>query len=82
MGITKVTITSHEHGHDWERYLARQDTRMKMGGFVGRVEYQGNLREFFPLLKLGEVVHVGKGTGFGLGRYKVSLEMNKNGLNL
>jgi CRISPR-associated endoribonuclease Cas6 len=57
--------------HDWERYSARQDTRMKMGGFVGKVEYQGVLAEFLPLLKLGERVHVGKGSGFGLGRYEI-----------
>ena len=59
------------HWHDWERYSARQDTRMKMGGFVGKVDYQGNLAEFVPLLKLGERVHVGKGTAFGLGRYEI-----------
>jgi CRISPR/Cas system endoribonuclease Cas6 (RAMP superfamily) len=44
---------------------------MKMGGFVGKVDYQGNLAEFFPLLKLGERVHVGKGTAFGLGKYEI-----------
>jgi CRISPR-associated endoribonuclease Cas6 len=56
---------------DWERYSARQDTRMKMGGFVGNVQYQGDLAEFLPLLMLGEKIHVGKGTGFGLGRYEI-----------
>jgi len=54
---------------DWERYSARQDVKMKMGGFVGEVEYRGEIAEFAPLLKLGEKVHVGKATGFGLGRY-------------
>lgn len=57
--------------HDWERYSARQDTRMKLGGFVGPVEYRGELGSFFPLLKIGETVHVGKATGFGLGRYMI-----------
>jgi CRISPR-associated endoribonuclease Cas6 len=56
---------------DWERYSARQDARMKMGGFVGKVEYRGALTDFLPLLKLGEKLHLGKGTGFGLGRYMV-----------
>jgi len=59
------------HWRDWERYSARQDTKMKMGGFVGKVQYAGELREFVALLKLGERVHVGKATGFGLGRYEV-----------
>jgi CRISPR-associated endoribonuclease Cas6 len=57
---------------DWERYSARQDTKMKMGGFVGEVEYSGEISGFVPLLKLGEKVHVGKATGFGLGRYQVA----------
>jgi hypothetical protein len=44
---------------------------MKMGGFVGTMTFTGNLEEFLPYLKAGELVHVGKGTGFGLGRYKM-----------
>lgn len=55
--------------HDWERYSARQDTRMKMGGFVGRVTFEGDLGEFMPFIELGEMLHVGKGTSFGLGKY-------------
>lgn len=58
---------------DWERYSARQDVKMKLGGFVGEAEYRGELREFVPLLKLGERVNVGKGTGFGLGRYEIEM---------
>jgi CRISPR/Cas system endoribonuclease Cas6 (RAMP superfamily) len=57
---------------DWERYSARQDTRMKMGGFVGKVNYRGDVGEFLPLLRLGEILHLGKGTGFGLGRYEIA----------
>jgi len=45
---------------------------MKMGGFVGGVEYRGGLTEFVPLLKLGERLNVGKGTAFGLGKYQVA----------
>jgi len=45
---------------------------MKMGGFVGSVENRGEISEFVSLLKLGEKVHVGKATGFALGRYKLS----------
>ncbi len=57
---------------DWERYSARQDVRMNLGGIVGEVEYEGNLTSLIPLLRLGEVLHVGKGTGFGLGRYTIT----------
>ena len=44
---------------------------MKMGGFVGEVEYLGGLTEFVPLLRLGEKLRIGKATGFGLGRYVI-----------
>jgi len=42
---------------------------MKMGGFVGEVDFREDISDFVALLKLGEKVHVGKATGFGLGRY-------------
>lgn len=56
---------------DWERYSSRQDGRVKMGGLVGRVVYEGDLEVFFPLLLLGELIHVGKGAVFGMGKYEV-----------
>jgi len=57
--------------YEWERYSARQDTRLNMGGFVGEITFEGNIEPFMPLIKAGEVLHVGKGTGFGLGRYGI-----------
>lgn len=60
---------------DWERYSSRQDGKVNMGGVVGRVIYEGDLAEFMPLLRLGELVHVGKGAVFGMGKYRVGCEM-------
>lgn len=57
--------------YDWERYSARQDTRMKMGGFLGEITFEGDIQAFLPLVKAGEVLHVGKGTTFGLGKYEI-----------
>jgi CRISPR/Cas system endoribonuclease Cas6 (RAMP superfamily) len=59
--------------HDWERYSARQETRMKLGGVVGRMEVEGVPDSLWPWLRLGEMIHVGKGTSFGLGRYRVRI---------
>ena len=56
---------------DWERYSARQDARMALGGFVGTATFEGDLAPFVPFLRLGEVLHVGKGTAFGLGKYRI-----------
>lgn len=54
---------------DWARYSARQQTQMKLGGFVGKVTYQGHVQPFLPLLLLGTATHVGKACTFGHGRY-------------
>jgi len=56
---------------DWERYSNRQKIRMKLGGLAGLVSYKGYVSEFMPLLRAGEVFHVGKGTSFGLGKYRI-----------
>jgi hypothetical protein len=56
---------------DWERYSARQDARMSLGGFVGTATFEGDLTPFAPFLRLGEILHVGKGTSFGLGKYRL-----------
>ncbi|NWF92972.1 MAG: CRISPR system precrRNA processing endoribonuclease RAMP protein Cas6 [Syntrophaceae bacterium] len=59
------------HWSDWERYSNRQDTKMKMGGFIGSVTFEGVVKEFIPFLLVGEYIHVGKGTSFGLGKYEI-----------
>lgn len=52
---------------DWERYSGRQQQRIEMGGLVGTATYTGDLAPYRPLLALGELLHVGKGTVFGNG---------------
>ncbi|MFQ5851041.1 MAG: CRISPR system precrRNA processing endoribonuclease RAMP protein Cas6 [Candidatus Binatia bacterium] len=68
----KVKTASSRLGwYDWERYSARQEARMKLGGFVGEITYAGGLEPFMAFLRLGELLHVGKGTSFGLGKYVI-----------
>ncbi len=58
---------------DVERYSTRQQTPMRMGGFVGEIEFAGAaVRDFLPLIVAGELLGIGKGTGFGLGRYEIA----------
>ncbi len=59
------------HWHDWQRYSNRQRTKMRLGGFVGEVTLEGPLAPFHSLLRAAELVHVGKGATFGLGRVVV-----------
>lgn len=56
---------------DWERYSSRQKGKMKLGGICGKITYKGNIKPFMPYIKAGELLHVGKGTSFGLGKYAI-----------
>lgn len=64
--------TSDLHWHDWERYSQRQGSTMTLGGFVGSLTLEGELAPFAALLRAAEVLHVGKGATFGLGRVEVA----------
>jgi hypothetical protein len=44
--------------------------------FQGSITFEGDLEVFLPFLLLGEYVHVGKGTSFGLGRYEITEMFN------
>lgn len=58
--------------YDWERYSNRQKKMMKMGGLVGKIKFKGKkLRKYLPLLRVGEILKVGKGTSMGLGEYRM-----------
>lgn len=57
---------------DWYRFSARQRQRMNMGGYVGRWVLDGVVPALAPLLRLGEMLHVGKDASFGLGAYRLT----------
>ncbi len=67
--LTVKMLESRTSWYDWERYSNRQETRMKLGGLIGEVTFSDVPEVFLPFLKIGEVVHVGKNTSFGLGKY-------------
>lgn len=69
----EVSVTNkHLKWYEWQRYSSRQDTKMSMGGFVGDMTISGDLTRFRSLLKAGEILHIGKGTSFGLGKFKIA----------
>lgn len=67
-----TTEKTELHWADWHRYSNRQKRKIQMGGVIGQVTYRGPLAEFLPFLRLGELVHIGKGTVFGLGKYQMT----------
>ncbi len=69
---TQIRIRKdNTHWYDWERYSSRQNTKMKMGGAVGKICYEGMIEPFMTILRAGEAIHAGKGTSFGLGKYRI-----------
>jgi hypothetical protein len=56
---------------DWTRWSNRQQQHMKFSGAVGQWHLTGDLRPFWPLLHLGQWLHVGGKATFGLGHYRL-----------
>lgn len=52
---------------------SKKSGSMGIGGMMGTIAYVGNLAPFWPLLWLGQVLHLGKFTVLGLGRYQLVL---------
>jgi hypothetical protein len=68
-----VRISARDlHWYDWQRYSNRQERKMSFGGFLGNVELEGNLAPLAALLRTSEIVHVGKGATFGLGKLELA----------
>lgn len=60
----------HLAWHELARRSSRQRKIIPMGGLVGRVAVSGSaLETLWPLLWLGQWLHVGKGVNMGLGQY-------------
>lgn len=56
---------------DWSRFSERQGKHVMMGGYVGRATFIGNIDSFLPYIRMAEVMHVGKGTVYGMGKMQV-----------
>ncbi len=59
--------------YEWTRMSNRQGSVIDMDGMVGSITFSGVSSEYMELLKLGEIMHIGKGTAFGLGSYRVDI---------
>jgi len=67
-----VRLTRDEtYWEDATRYSRRQGNLMPMGGLKGSATFQGQIGPFAELLALAGRVHVGKGTSFGHGFFRV-----------
>lgn len=58
--------------HDWDRYSNRQQRKVTLGGLLGTLEIEGEIgADLAGLLRAAEILHVGKGATFGLGKIEV-----------
>ena len=64
-------ITKHLYFQDVTRRSNKQKTKMNLGGLMGEMIVSDIDKQIYELLKLGEVIGVGKSTVFGLGKIKI-----------
>lgn len=63
---------------DWTRYSSRQQQTMTLGGVVGDWTLKGEFAHAWPWLYLGQWLHVGKETVFGLGGYRLEYDLSEH----
>ena len=61
----------HMQFQQLQRYSNRHKQKLPLDGLVGTMSFQGPLAPFLPLLRMGALVHIGAGTAFGLGQYRI-----------
>jgi len=72
IGERSENVTRVKWRFEWdarERTSSKTSQRHEISGFVGEGTYGGDLTEFLPWLAMGELVHVGKHTAWGNGRF-------------
>jgi hypothetical protein len=56
-----------------KRFSKHRSLNHLLKGYMGKVEFEGELSPFMLMLRLGEFLHVGKATAFGQGWYKMEI---------
>lgn len=64
-------LNKHLHWEENERYSNRQNSKMSMGGIKGDISIKMLKDSILDFLIAGELLHLGKSTVFGLGKYLI-----------
>jgi CRISPR-associated endoribonuclease Cas6 len=72
------TAAARTESVDRFRTLSKTRQRHELSGFAGEATYEGKLSEFLPWLAPGELLHLGKHTAWGSGRYELCVEGNSS----
>jgi CRISPR-associated endoribonuclease Cas6 len=65
------TISKEIQYKELTRKSNRQKTTMNLGGLLGEIKIKNIDKKTYELLKIGEIIGVGKQTVFGLGKIKI-----------
>ena len=57
--------------YEKHRNSLRQKQKMSIGGLIGDIIFKDISQELYQLLQIGEVIHIGKQSSFGNGKYKI-----------
>lgn len=67
----QITYSSFQQ-YEWEQYSKRLGYKTIRRGFFGEIEYEGEtLPKFLPLILSGELLLIGAGTSYGVGRFEI-----------
>jgi hypothetical protein len=66
-------VSDETHWVDLKSYSTRRKQMTQIGGFMGRVSFEGDITHLRELLVWGEVLHVGKNAVKGDGMYRVEV---------
>ena len=69
--IRQLKTTNHCYFEDWHRFSHKNQEHLPFGGLKGQVSFYGDLTNLIPVLKIGELLHIGGKTTFGLGKYQL-----------
>lgn len=69
--IRSHQTTSHCYFEDWQRFSQKSRENLPFGGLKGQVSFFGDIEHITPLLRIGELLHIGGKTTFGLGKYQL-----------
>lgn len=65
-------VSDRTQWFEFGRYSGRQERRVQLGGLVGQMVFEGDLKSHLPLLAMAQKTGLGKATSFGFGRIHLS----------
>lgn len=65
------TVHADCYFENWQRYSLKQQKQLPFGGLKGQISFYGDINALLPIFQIGELIHIGGKTTFGLGKYQL-----------